>query len=165
MTSTFYHTQENRNSELENPIICIADNAWLGQGFYFWENNEDAVFWGIKFKNKTGRYDVYKAEIPFDNILDTVFNREHYYFWIKQIERAAKNITKSTGSKPTLKEINDFFIERKIWTRFDGILFQDISKNPIHYMVKDFQYKKRIQLALYNESKIINFVLCFTGEC
>jgi hypothetical protein len=30
---------------------------------YFWENEDDAIFCGVKFKNKTGRYDVYSAEI------------------------------------------------------------------------------------------------------
>ncbi len=161
---TFYHTQENRNNRLSEPILCVKENAWLGEAYYFWENEDDAVFWGIKFKTKTGKYDIYKAEIIFDNILDTVFNREHYYFWIKQIEKAAKNFVKKTGSKPTLKEINDFFKEKGIWTNIDGILFQDISENPVHFMVKEFQYKKRIQLALYHKEKIINFALHFTGK-
>lgn len=161
---TFYHTQENRNEELTEPILCIKDNAWLGVAFYFWENEDDANFWGVKFKNKTGKYDVYKAEIVSDDILDTVFNREHYYFWIKQVEKAAKNFVKKSGSKPSLKEINDFFKERNIWSKIDGILFQDISENPVHFMVKEFQYKKRIQLALYNKDKIHNFALHYTGE-
>ena len=160
----FYHTQENRRIDLIEPVFCTKDNAWLGEAYYFWENEDDAVFWGVKFKTKTRKYDIYKAEIMSDDILDTVFNREHYYFWIKQIEKAAKNFIKKTGSKPTLKEINDFFKERNIWTKIDGILFQDISENPIHFMVKEFQYKKRIQLALYNKEKITNFALHYTGE-
>jgi len=160
---TFYHTQENRNKLLVEPILCKKDNAWLGEAFYFWENEDDADFWGIKFKKRRGQYDVYKAEISIADVLDTVFNREHYYFWIKQIEKAAIYFVKKTGTKPTLKEINDFFSERKIWTEIDGILFQDISENPIHFMVKEFQYKKRIQLALYNKGKITNFVLHYTG--
>jgi len=162
---TFYHTQENRNSELTEPVFCNKDNAWLGKAFYFWENEDDANFWGVKFKNSTGLYDIYAAEILTDNVLDTVFNREHYYFWLKQIEKAAKNFVKRTGSKPTLKEINDFFREKEIWTEIDGILFQDISGNPVHFMVKEFQYKKRIQLALYNSEKITNFALHYKGEC
>ena len=160
----FYHTQENRNDELGNPIFCNKDNAWLGEAYYFWENEDDAVFWGVKFKKKTGKYDIYKSEINIDNVLDTVFNREEYAFWIKQIEKAAKFFVKKTGTKPTLKEINDFFYERKVWTDIDGILFQDISENPIHFMVKEFQYKKRIQLALYNNKKIVTFALHFTGD-
>lgn len=160
----YYHTQENRREELTEPLFCNKDNAWLGNAYYFWENEDDANFWGIKFKNKTGKYDIYKVEIYSDDILDTVFNREHYYFWIKQVEKAAKNFIKRTGSKPSLKEINDFFKERNIWTRIDGILFQDISENPIHFMVKEFQYKKRIQLALYDKEKINTFALHYTGE-
>jgi hypothetical protein len=165
MILTYYHTQEDRGEKLGSPIICTKDNAWLGEAYYFWENEEDADFWGIKVKNKTGKYDIYTAEIPLDNVLDTVFNREHYYFWVKQIEKAAKNFVKKTGSKPTLKEINDFFKEKGKWTNFDGILFQDISGNPVHYMVKDFQYKKRIQLALYNKTKMINFAFHYSGDC
>jgi len=161
---TYYHTQENRKEELTEPVFCIKDSAWLGNAYYFWENEEDADFWGVRFKNKTGKYDVYKAEIISDDILDTVFNREHYHFWIKQVEKAAKIFVKKTGSKPTLKEINDFFKERNIWTKIDGILFQDISENPIHFMVKEFQYKKRIQLALYNKEKINIFALHYSGE-
>ncbi len=160
---TFYHTQENRNITLDEPIKCTKDNAWLGEAYYFWENEDDAVFWGIKFKNKTGKYDIYKAEVVFDDILDTVFNRDHYFFWIKQIEKAAKYFVKKTGTKPTLKEINDFFTDRGIWKEINGILFQDISENPVHFMVKEFQYKKRIQLALYNKEKIVNFALSYTG--
>ncbi len=165
MILTYYHTQEDRGGKLSNPIICDKDNAWLGKAYYFWESEDDANFWGIKMKTKTGGFDIYKAEITLDNILDTVFNREHYYFWVKQIEKAAKNFVIKTGSKPTLKEVNDFFKEKNKWTKFDGILFQDISENPVHYLVKEFQYKKRIQLALYNKTKMINFALHYTGEC
>ncbi len=161
---TYYHTQENRGEELQEPIFCNKENAWLGNAYYFWESEDDAIFWGVKFKRKTGEYDVYKAEIISDDILDTVFNREHYYFWIKQIEKAAKNFIKKTGSKPSLKEINDFFKDRNIWDEIDGILFQDISENSVHFMVEEFQYKKRIQLALYNKEKIHTFALHYTGN-
>ncbi len=161
----FFHTQENRPNILNEPILCTKNNAWLGEAYYFWEEESDAIFWGNKFKNKTGRYDVYISDISLEKVLDTVFNREHYSFWIKQIEKAAKNFIKKTNSKPTLKEINDYFIEKNIWTEVDGILFQDISQNPVHFMVKEFQYKKRIQLALYTKDKMINFALHYTGDC
>ena len=165
MKEVFFHTQESRYKTLDEPVICTADNAWLGEAYYFWTDEDDAVYWGIKSKRRTGQYEVYEAEIQTDEILDTVFNKEHYHFWLKQIERTAKNFVKKTGSRPSLKEINDYFKDKNIWTKLDGILFQDISKNPVHYLVKEFQYKKRIQLALYNKEKIINFVLRHTGEC
>ena len=55
MTLTYFHTQEDRGKKLTNPVICKKNNAWLGEAFYFWENDDDANYWGIKFKNKTGK--------------------------------------------------------------------------------------------------------------
>lgn len=157
----YYHTQEQREIELEEPILCTKDNAWLGEAYYFWEEENDAVYWGETFKcGKTGKYVIYCATIDNNNILDTVFCREHYEFWLKQIEKAIKFFLKKTGILPTLKEVNDFFYERNMWEKVDGILFQDISGNPIHHMrMKEFQFKKRIQLALYKKEKITNFAV------
>ena len=165
MIREYFHTQERRNKELKEPVYCNEDDAWLGDAYYFWEEEDDADFWGQKKKRKTGYYEVYVSRIDTEDVLDTVFNRQHYFFWLKKIEKAAKIFVKKTNAKPTLKEINDYFKERGIWTEIDGIIFQDISENPIHFMVKEFQYKKRIQIALYNKDKMINFALRYTGEC
>jgi hypothetical protein len=132
---TFYHTQEKRERELAEPIFCVKEDAWLGN-----------------------------ASINDEDFLDTVFQKAHYEFWLNQIEKAAKKIIKKTGVKPTLKEINDYFYEKRIWTHFSGILFQDISENPIHFLVDEFQYKKRIQLALFDKRKINNFAHHFSCE-
>jgi hypothetical protein len=65
---------------LKNPIRCINDDAWLGEAFYFWLDLEDADEWGIKSKRGSNCYEVYQSEIQIDNILDTVFNEDHYFF-------------------------------------------------------------------------------------
>ncbi len=165
MEEEFYHTQEKRKVSLLNPIICIKDNAWLGEGYYFWLSEDDAMFWGVNSKKRTGEYQIYKANLSFEKILDTVFDKEHYFFWVKQIEKAAKNFVKKTGLKPSLKEINDYFREKKIWSDLDGIMFQDISSNPNHFLVNGMQYKKRIQVVVYNEEIISNFAHHFDGVC
>lgn len=165
MVRKCYHTQEHRNDILNNPISCINDNAWLGEGYYFWLEENDALFWGNVSKKKTGSYDVYVGEIECENVLDTVFNEEQYRFWVRNIEKAAKNFIRKTGFKPSIKEINDYFYDRGIWKHFDGIMFQDISKNETHYIVKQFQYKKRIQIVLFNLSKMTNFAHFFKGNC
>ena len=54
-----YHTQEDRGEKLSEPIICKKSNAWLGEGYYFWLDETDALFWGNWFKKRTGKYDVY----------------------------------------------------------------------------------------------------------
>ncbi len=161
----YYHTQEKRSVKLSEPIKCKKDNAWLGDAYYFWEDESDAIFWGIKSKKTTGEYEIYKVDFEDMEVLDTVFNRIQYDFFIRQIEKVSKKFVKKTGIKPTLKEINDYFLDNNIWTKFDGILFQDISNNPDHYLVKGMQYKKRIQLALYNKNKIRTFAPHFDGYC
>ena len=161
----FYHTQEKRSVRLTSPVICIKDNAWLGDGFYFWMDEDDAVFWGVTSKKRTGEYEVYKANIDTSSVLDTVFNREHYLFWVKQVEKAAKVFIKKTGIKPTLKEINDYFLEKRTWSDISGVMFQDISSNPHHYLVKGLQYKKRIQIAVYDQEIILSVVHYLDGVC
>lgn len=160
-----YHTQERRDRKLEEPIKCVKDNAWLGTAYYFWYSEGDAIFWGITSKRRTGWYDVYISDIECSNVLDTVFNEEHYIFWLRQIEKASKNFMAKARIKPTLKQLNDYFLEKNIWTKFDGIMFQDISNNPDHFYVKEFQYIKRIQLGVFNTEIINNFTHHFEGQC
>jgi len=169
-----YHTQEKRKIPLTLPCKCTRDDAWLGDGYYFWYDQDDADRWGRNSKKKTGSFEIYRSEVDCSNVLDTVFNEEHYLFWLKQIEKAAKHIVKKTGQKPTLKELNDYFKERATWHEIKGILFQDLPNNfnflmvkPIRYRNKKrpFVYKKRIQIAVYNLDIIATFALIFTDTC
>jgi len=144
-----FHTQEKRSVLLRAPIICTKDNAWMGMAYYFWYDTDDAFFWGINSKKATGYFDIYSASINCEDVLDTVFNEEHYLFWKKQIEKAQTSFIKA-GNVLTLKQLNDYFLQRGIWAKFGGIMFQTLASNVDYYIVKDFQYKKRIQLAVYN---------------
>ena len=163
---TMYHTQEKRGIRLDNPIICVRDDAWLGNGYYFWNELDDAEQWGQNSKRKTGRYEIYKATIDCIDVLDTVFNEEHYQFWLKQVEKAAKVIWKKTGEKPTLKELNAYFQSRGGWGEaVAGILFQDLPGNPTYLLVHQFSYRKRIQIAVYKLDIITNFVFLDENTC
>lgn len=166
MERRMYHTQEYRGVELEQPIKCYRDDAWLGEGYYFWYDILDAENWGEKSKKKTGKYIICEARIDCSNILDTVFNEDHYLFWLRQIEKTAKKIIKLTGEKPSLKEINDYFKERGNWEPANGVLFQDLPYNfdfllvkPIQYRnaKRPFIYRKRIQLVVYNIDIVLTF--------
>jgi hypothetical protein len=170
---TFYHTQECRDKELKNPIKCLRDDAWLGEAFYYWFEIEDAEYWGYVSKKTTEYFEIYESTIEFDNILDTVFNEEHYFFWYKQLEKAAKEIISKTKIKPTIKEINDYFIEKALWN-VDGIQFQDLPSNPNQLLIKPIEYKKkiivfpyrkRIQIAIYNQEVIKTFSLFKKEKC
>ena len=172
-----YHTQEKRDVRLQKPVLCIEEDAWLGKGYYFWVDIFDAKRWGTKFKTKTGSYEIYKCNIDCEDVLDTVFNETHYFWWLEQIEMAAKEIKKkgSKGRRPTLKQINDYFKKSSEWSAITGILFQDVPESYDYSIIEPikmkngktriFTYKKRIQLALYNIEKLENFKLDSTNNC
>jgi hypothetical protein len=160
-----YHTQEKWAKKLTSPIKCVRDNAWLGEGFYFWDDLDFAHQWGKSSKKNTGEYEIYEAEIDTENVLNTVFNEEHYDFWLKQVEKVAKKIIKKTGTKPSIKEINEYFVERGEWNEVDGIMFQDIPMNMNYILVQGLWYKKRIQLVVYNEKIILNFSFYIDDKC
>lgn len=172
----YYHTQESRKAILTSPIPCTRDDAWLGNASYFWYELEDAEDWGNNSKRRTNYYEIYQSEIITENILNSVFNEEHYYFWFKQIEKVAKAIISKTKMKPSIKELNDYFKERGTWDDLDGILFQDLPTNPNKLLIKPieynnnrksvvFPYRKRIQLAVYNSKIICTFALLKRGRC
>ena len=159
-----YHTQEKWGIHLTDPIICTDPEAWLGEAYYFWYSLDDSHYWGMKMKRKTGYFEVYHAEINCDNLLDTVFNEEHYTFWLKNIESALKKFAKA-NIKASLTVINEYFKDKDIWTKFDGIMFQDVSTNPDRYAISKFYYKKRIQLGIFNKGIINNFALRYDCRC
>ena len=163
-----YHTQECRRHKLRSPVLCERDDAWLGVGYYYWEDLKDAHQWGKNSKKRTGKYKIYKSKIDCEKVLDTVFNEDHYRFWLKQIEKVAEEIFEKAGRKPKLKQINNYF-KRKVGWEVAGILFQDLPRNdyssiPIRRN-RFFIYRKRIQLAVYNQSIILNFTLHSTNNC
>lgn len=173
--NVYYHTQESRKAKLISPIPCTRDDAWLGNASYFWYDLEDAEEWGNNSKRRYNYYEIYESKIYTDNILDSVFNEEHYFFWYKQIEKVAKAIIAKTKIKPSIKELNDYFKERGTWDTVDGILFQDLPTNPNKLLIKPieynktkrivFPYRKRIQLAVYNPKIIHTFVFLKREMC
>lgn len=166
---TVFHTQESRSKILTAPLKCVRDDAWLGEAYYFWREESDADDWGNNSKRRNGYYEIYESILKSDSYLDTVFNEEHYFFWIKQLEKIAKKIMIKTGEKPTLKELNDYIKDKNIWPQVDFVQFQDLPINTERSLVKPIEYKrgkvrtvafrKRIQIAVYNKIIISTFAL------
>ena len=155
-----YHTLENRAIPAEGPILCNRNNAWLGTAYYFWFDINDAHIWGgISYKNKD--YEIYSANINSDKILDTVFNEKDYNFWVSQLEKVASDVYKKTGQKPKVRNINSLIM--KILNSIDNnlieaIMFQDLPFSQ-YLLIEGYNYKKRIQIAVYKKEIIINFKL------
>jgi hypothetical protein len=163
-TTLMYHTQEKRENRLTAPIICEKDNAWLGAGYYFWYYEIDAHFWGRVSKKRTGAYEIYTTVINRDNVLDTVFNEAHYQLWFFNIDRIIKKIAKKSSEKITLKLLNDRLKECGVLDSVDGVLFEQISDSESDWFLETFQYRKQIQLAVYNLNIVSNFTFLTEGQ-
>jgi hypothetical protein len=160
-----YHTQGMSAPYLTEPLKCTRSDAWLGDGYYFWYDESDAILWGQHAKKPYKRFVVYSAEINCDDVLDTVFNEEHYVFWLRSIDKIAETIIKNTGEKPNIKELNLYLKERGGWKNVTGIMFQDLPTNEILLKVIKFYYRKRIQLVAFENTIIHNFAHNFEGAC
>jgi len=166
LNKVLYQTLEKRKDKAISAGYCKRPNAWLGNGYYFWYNEDDSIKWGQESSYyKAGYFEVYKAEIYFDNILNTVFDEEAYNFFLKITEMAAKYFIKKIDIRPTIKQINDYFKEKGIFKDIDGILFQDIPTSKTYTLVENLYYKKRIQLVVYNKDIILTFTFHDEGAC
>ena len=160
-----FHTQEKWERRLSLPILCTRKDAWLGNAYYFWHEEVDSIHWGNSSKRSRGVFEIYVAQIDCENVLDTVFNEEHYNFWRKQIEKAAKHISIKTGKIATLQEINKYFLEKAVWSEsIPGIMYQDLPYSS-DLLVKDLNYRKRIQIAVFDLKIINTFAHHLDMEC
>lgn len=80
-----YQTLEDRDNsnyvENNGPFLCNRHNAWLGNGYYFWDSFiENAHWWGSEGAQFTKGYFICKAKYNFDetkcfNLID---NPHHF---------------------------------------------------------------------------------------
>ncbi len=148
---------------------------WFGDGFYFWQDEEFALEWGrhkCRARSNEGNlFEVYIAGLNIDftqeHFLDTVFNEAHYNFFIHNIERFAEEFWVNNQRKPSLVEFNTFIAAKQIWSSIRAIRFQDLpSNNTYDYLkVRNFFYKKRIQIAVFDPEIILTFALLKTKTC
>jgi hypothetical protein len=156
------------------PKLAEGDEMWLGNGFYFWQDEYFAKWWGSNKKcggkSKSaagGRYTIYRAEIEVadDEFYDTVFDEETYNHFVESIEKFAKEAQKGIGRKPTLLEFNRFIRDKNIWNSIKVIRFQDLPESNEHIEVLGYFYKKRIQLRVNDPEVITKFVVHKNMAC
>lgn len=164
-----YHTQEFRyEGIIDHPIPCSRTNAWLGFGYYFWTNLDCAHYWGVDSKMKsspTDKYDIYTANIEEDGLLNTVFDEEHYKFFVKKIDDTILVLKEKGVADISLLKVNRYLRDR-IWKNadVDGVIFEDIPKNTAekeqrYSSIPPLYYIKRIQIVAYNKKIINNFAI------
>ncbi len=168
---TVYHTQSSTFQPRRFPKLAEGFEEWLGAGYYFWQDEYFAKWWGIQRKcgisNFSRRYTIFVSILEFnsDDFVDTVFNEEDYYNFVDQVEKFAKKYQKNLGRKPTLREFNQFVSDFNLWEGIKVIRFQDIPETNEHIEVKEFYYKKRIQIRVNDPAIIKSFTNYKTLAC
>lgn len=85
---TVYQTLEDRDNpdfvEQNGPFKCVRKNAWLGDGYYFWDSFiENAHWWGAEGASYGGRYMICESTYVLDeercfNLIDNPLHFEMY---------------------------------------------------------------------------------------
>lgn len=162
MRRVMFHTQEKRDNRLYQPILCTRRDAWLGHGYYFWGDEYDADVWGITTKKKTGRYEVYVATIEGEQILDTVFCESDYQFFLEAIQKVISDCRSKSGRSPSIADVCSYLMNVAKWnTILNGVLFSDTPNTEI----EKFNYRKRIQMVLYNLKCLVSFKFLKEERC
>jgi hypothetical protein len=125
------HTFENRQpgDEARAPFHCTDANAYLGRGFYFWDDNLPlGKYWGgLRYHNHDLAYHVIEGPFECDrnDFFDLVGSREHQKFLIGvRIKLAGKR--PNTATWPIGKIIQ---------------FVRNASKDPDHEYYKKFDFK------------------------
>ncbi len=166
--------------ESNAPFSCNWGNAWLGEGYYFWDTFiENAHWWGnVRHGN---RYIIYKAECDFgsDVCFDLVGDTDHMLDFDECIKlmKSKKMITTDT----TVARVITFLKEKIPAFNYQAIRVYGIKsisdhteeykkyKHRLIFELKKPQYldyKPAIQLCLFKRSSLNlrNLTIVFPDE-
>lgn len=130
-----YQALEDRGNpdivENNGPFLCDRTNAWLGDGFYFWDGfKENAHWWGETCNYKNG-YIICAAEYDYNDIecFDLVNNEEHIKLFASTIEIMRSKGLYKTGITTVARIIQFVKEELKIF-RYTASRVLGINSKP-----------------------------------
>lgn len=159
-----FQTIDNRPIDEKSfgPIFCDSEDAWIGSGYYFWDNSIDsAKWWGeTHYKNN---YIICRSFYDYhsDEYLDLVGNQEHIRY-IKSCAEAFKKRRPSYDIK--IGEIIELL--KQTDSEFDYLAVRAYP-TPLHpnhkklyYFDKEqkfyFDTNEKIQMCVIDKSFLLN---------
>ena len=91
-----YQSVEDRGRVEYTPIFCEAKDAWLGQGYYFWDSEiNDAHWWGQEHYN--GFYVICQSKYDYDSLeyFDLLGNTDHRKYLFTFCRSFDKQVSKT----------------------------------------------------------------------
>lgn len=166
-----FQTLEDRDNpnyvERNGPFPCNRTNAWLGDGYYFWDTFvENAHWWGEYCNNSNGRYIICKAVCDYDPNLCfdlTGGNMQHLEYFNEVILMMKKQglFTEKTTVARIIKYLKD---DLKIFkyeaSRVYGVLSKSVQSkysSTVLFSIGKPQYldtKPAIQICFYTNKSL-----------
>lgn len=88
MSKNLYQTVEDRNDadevEQHGPYHCSAHDAWLGDGYYFWDSHIDLAHWWGRKHYPSSNYMICRSTIPCDDEILDLYNSPENQVEFKQ---------------------------------------------------------------------------------
>lgn len=171
-TRQLYQSIEDRGSVVVNPILCDAEDAWLGTGCYFWDSEiTDAHWWGqVHYHNY---YVIYQSEYDYDSVeyLDLLGNTEHrrYFFnFAKALIKKRQKNYKVGETIELLKRIDSTFLMKYKAIR---ALPESVKNNVFQVYLDDKEFfslpdRTKIQMCVIDTSFLLygKYVLVYQSS-
>jgi len=147
-----YQTLKDKGNPdyIENnaPFLCKWSNAWLGDGYYFWDTFIENAHWWGKMRHGTS-YVICKAECDFSSDLcfDLVGDTEHMQVFDDTIKFLKSK--KLVNEETTVSRIINFLRTKIPDFNFEAIRVYGIKSISDH---KE-EYKKYRHRLIFEESK------------
>lgn len=173
MKRILFQTLEDRDNidfvRKHGPFKCSNKGAFLGEGYYFWDTNEEhAHYWGKSSYN--GYYIIGKLEVPYDSSKVFDLTDPYYLQDFKEAEEYLKEIHKSQYRISVRVIINWLMKDSDFKNRFVAIRASD-SKRPDksskiyfnRYRPEYLNLSPRVQICYFsNESfKSLPFIIVY----
>lgn len=161
---TIYQTLDDRENpdqiEQEGPFLCTRNNAWLGDGYYFWDTFIDNAHWWGKV-SLNDNYVICEANFDFhtDTCFDLVGKTEHMVDFERSINlmKSKKLLNRKTTVARVLSYMKDtlkLFSYNAI--RVYGVHSKSKDLKPNYRLKFDLgkpqylDYKPAIQICIYS---------------
>lgn len=162
---TLYQTLQNRGNKEEvlekAPFCCTREDAWLGIGYYFWEEEELAHWWGSGNPRWSESYIICKTglSIPQEQVLDLVGNISHISL-LRYLVAEYQKTSQAKQSPLTLPKIIKF-IERTMGKGseqfpYRAIRLQGRGSKVINLENTIRQGKQTINFTLHNSKVFLD---------
>lgn len=163
-----FQTLEDKDNidhvETSGPFKCTRPNAWLGDGYYFWDSNlEWAVEWGINgFEKKGKEFIIGKCIVDITNNCFDLFGSVFNQLELKEAMRVFIDSEKiKDNERLILPNIIQYMRNKGIF-KYKSIRAADITNKVIafHFSKNEFrkefmEINQRVQICVIDKKDVV----------